>query len=434
MSSSRQILSLSTTDAGGGAEKMAVTLQQGFRDRGWDSRMLVGKKQSIDPDVAEMHASPWFDYDSVRKRREVRFQKLLLWRDKLLGREAFQFPFTRWLTSLAGQDQPRAILAHNLHGGYFDLRMLPGISQTHKVFCFLHDLWPLTGHCAFPFDCDRWETGCGKCPYLGSPPALLRDNTASNWKRKKSIYRDSKLHVIVPCQWLASKVEKSILGEHCAHVSVIPYGIDLDKFSPADTDSRRKLRQEYGFSDDELIAVFIANYPTRNPYKNFAALEGGMPLLERLMKKEMPDAKRLRILVLGEPEAGILHESDQLSLELLPYTSNAKVVSLLQLADFYLHPSHQEITPVAIYEAMACGLPVIASSVGGIPEMITEGEEGFLLERDNSESWSQTILEIIRSPENMKRMGLNSRSRMEALGGASRMLDQVEQGLMLNKW
>ncbi len=52
----------------------------------------------------------------------------------------------------------------------------------------LHDPWPLTGHCAYFLDCERWRTGCGSCPHLDTPPAMRRDNTHLNWTRKKRIY------------------------------------------------------------------------------------------------------------------------------------------------------------------------------------------------------------------------------------------------------
>ena len=50
-------------------------------------------------------------------------------------------------------------------------------------------MWALTGHCAHPFDCNKWQTGCGKCPYLRVYPALWYDITHSLWKIKKDIYK-----------------------------------------------------------------------------------------------------------------------------------------------------------------------------------------------------------------------------------------------------
>jgi len=101
------------------------------------------------------------------------------WLDLQLGKEDFSFPDTRHLFHKVG-DLPGIVHAHNLHGGYFDLRVLPWLSRQVPVILTLHDAWLLAGHCAHSFDCQRWKSGCGQCPNLSIPPVAKRDATASN--------------------------------------------------------------------------------------------------------------------------------------------------------------------------------------------------------------------------------------------------------------
>jgi hypothetical protein len=101
---------------------------------------------------------------------------------------------------------------YNLHGGYFDLRILPALSRRQPVILDLRDAWLLSGHCAHSLGCDRWRSGCGDCPDLGLYPSLPRDGTAFNWRRKQQIFSNSDVFVVTPSQWMLQKVRESMLA------------------------------------------------------------------------------------------------------------------------------------------------------------------------------------------------------------------------------
>src|SRR5262249_35811923 len=149
------------------------------------------------------------------------------------GIEDFRYPGSRRLLQLTPQ-QPDLVHGHNLHGGYFDLRILPELSAQVPVVLTLHDAWLLSGHCSHSFDCERWKTGCGRCPDLTIYPAIRRDATASNGRRKRTIYQRSRLHVAAPCQWLMDKVNESILALGAVETRIIPNGVDRTTFHPAE--------------------------------------------------------------------------------------------------------------------------------------------------------------------------------------------------------
>lgn len=423
-SAETSILSLSTSDLGGGAENVATSIHRGLAERGWISRMLVGEKNGTDPDVHAMHASPYFDYRTVARHPSVLLQKANLKRDSLLGRESFHYPYTRWLTTLSGLTNPKAILAHNLHGGYFDLRMLPGISSHRPFFWFLHDQWPMTGHCAFSRDCNRWITGCGNCPYLDSPPALSVDGTRKNWKRKNKIYYRSRLHIVVPCRWLERMVKKSVLNQAAIEVSVIPYGIDLENYAP--NQHSEQLRAQMGYARHEIIGVFVANKPVTNPYKDFALLQRGLPELEKRLSRSPLPTEHVRLVLVGEKKREEIWRSENITVETAPYSDAGQVSRFLQVADFYFHPAIQEVTPLAIQEAMATALPVVASDVGGVSEMFEDGKEGTLVTDPTPGAWAEALFSIIQNPIQRKDMGASARKRIENQGDKRAMLDRIE--------
>jgi hypothetical protein len=70
-------------------------------------------------------------------------------------------------------DPPDVIHAHNLRGGYFDLRALPELSRVAPLVLTMHDMWLITSHVAHSFECERWRTGCGECP-ISAPTSHSR--------------------------------------------------------------------------------------------------------------------------------------------------------------------------------------------------------------------------------------------------------------------
>ncbi len=114
-------------------------------------------------------------------------------------------------------------------------------------------MWSFTGHCAYSYDCDRWQTGCGKCPYPDSYPGISRDSTAWEWKLKNRTYQHSNLTIVAPSQWLAEQARKSMLGQFPIHC--IPYGIDTDAYQPLDSGQCRSV---LGIPLDKRVLLFGA--------------------------------------------------------------------------------------------------------------------------------------------------------------------------------
>ncbi len=269
---SRSILHVNAADIAGGAEKAALDLFQACRARGHGAWLAVGDKRGGDPDVLALNMNC-----GVRAARILRaiLNRVapLSWKDRGIGRllkylhwieqpksrlevklghEDFEFPRSGRLLQLPPA-RPDIIHCHNLHGGYFDLRALSRLSRQVPVVLTLHDAWLLGGHCAHSFGCERWKTGCGNCPDLGIYPALRRDGTAYNWRRKKYIYARSRLYVTTPSQWLMRKVEQSNLTAGIVKARVIANGVDLSVFRPG---NKRAARAFLGIPPDARVLLF----------------------------------------------------------------------------------------------------------------------------------------------------------------------------------
>jgi glycosyltransferase involved in cell wall biosynthesis len=248
-----------------------------------------------------------------------------------------------------------------MHGGYFDLRALPGLSQQVPTVLTLHDAWLLSGHCAHSFDCERWKTGCGSCPDLDIPPDIQRDATAYNWKNKREIYSKSRLYVATPCEWLMSKVRNSILAEGIVESRVIPYGIDSTAFCSS---PREAARAELGIPSTAKVILFVANGIQRNRWKDYTTLRKAIGLLSSRMQ-DTP------LLFIGLGEDAPPERFDAAELRFLPYQKDpATVRKYYRSADIYAHAAHADTFPNVVLEALACGAPVVATAIGGIPEQV----------------------------------------------------------------
>jgi glycosyltransferase involved in cell wall biosynthesis len=278
-----------------------------------------------------------------------------------VGIEDFGHPGTYGLLDLC-PGTPDVVHCHNLHGGYFDLRVIPRLSQRVPVLLTLHDAWLLSGHCAHSFECERWKFGCGRCPDLTIYPAISRDATAYNWRRKRDIFaRSSRLYLATPCRWLMAKVEQSVLYPAIKQARVIPYGIDLNQFRPA---PKQEMRRDLGLPRDAELLLFTANGIRRNIFKDYETLR---TVIARVA--EQRSRRRLLFIALGDN--GPPERIGQAEVRFVPYQKDPAIVArYYQAADIYLHTARADTFPNTILEALACGTPVMATAVGGIPEQV----------------------------------------------------------------
>lgn len=384
------ILQVNTQDLDGGAARVAWNLHKVYRQLGYSSWLTVGCRKSMDPDVfvipndyARSHWARLCLY--IQKRLQVfegeirglwRLNRMLHWiADPISnvvsesGQEDFNYPKTwRLLDSIPRY--PDIMHCHNLHGGYFDLRAISWLSQRVPTILTLHDAWLLSGHCAHSFECERWIFGCGHCPDLNIYPSVKRDATAYNWRRKRSIYARSKLYVATPCRWLMGKVEKSILAAAILKNRVIPYGVDLTVFHPGD---QKIARDKLGLSLNADILLFVSHGITQTPWRDYI-------MLEKIIQSLSYRAKRRPTIMICLGEERKDKKFGDVEIRFVPFVRDStRVASYYQAADVYIHPSKIDTFPNVILEALACGLPVVSTSVGGIPEQVDDGKTGFLV-------------------------------------------------------
>jgi len=343
------IVQISTYDNLGGAALVAFRLYNIYRGKGHHSIMFVGYKSSKDENVINIMNSR---DDAFREICQE--EGLLYWN--------FLSSFN--LANKAAFKDGHILHFHNVHGYYFSYHALPGLTRLKPTVWTLHDMQSITGHCAFSYDCGKWETGCGDCPLLDASPALEKDTTAMLWKDKKELYREAEVDIVVPSKWLYNIVKKSILSDKDVHL--IYNGIDTSLFKPK---PKSEMRRKFNIDSEKIVFITSIAGGMKNSQK------GASYLLEALKKMEFK--KDIVLICMGEKD-------ESYEIEGVTWMNTGHIFCEEKLAEWYcaadlfLYPSLADNCPLAVLEAMACGLPVVTFATGGIPELVKHMETGYV--------------------------------------------------------
>ena len=90
-------------------------------------------------------------------------------------------------------------------------------------------------------------------------------------------------------------------------------------------------------------------------------------------------------------------------------------------------PSVNEGTPVSAIESLAAGRPVVATRVGGVPDVVEDGEDGFLVDPGSTEQLADRLEQLARDPELRERMGKHGSSRMSGRYAVARLVDDMDR-------
>jgi glycosyltransferase involved in cell wall biosynthesis len=248
---------------------------------------------------------------------------------------------------------------------------------------------------------------------LAKPPLVasrrvdfhLKNNSMSRWK-----YRQ------VDCFICASEAIRQMLvadGVPAARAVTVHEGIDLERVDAAPA---AKLHEELWLPHH---APIVGNVAALVPHK------GQRHLIEAaaLVVRQVPDA---RFVIAGEGELRPALERQikehHLEKHVLLAGFRPDVLSLHKAFDIFVMSSVTEGLGTSLLDAMACAKPVVATAAGGIPEVVAEGETGFIVPPRDHQAMADAIVQLLKEPALQERLGTAGRARVRDRFSADRML------------
>jgi len=356
------LLLLNTFENKGGAAIATYRLHRGLRSIGINSHLLVQDKKTDDysvigPTTKWQKALSLFrtHFDGIatnlfRKRQKVIFSPA--WLPERLASK---------VTSL----KPDIVHLFWVNCGFLRIETLRKVKQ--PIVWTLHDMWPFTGGCHYDEGCGKFQQSCGNCPVLHSERE--RDLSRRIWSRKKKAWEGVPIVVVATSHWLADMARASSLFRD-QRIEVIPNGLDTEIYKPMD---KVTARAAYNLPQDKHLLLFSAFGATSDKRKGNQFL---VQALEKMSQLGWGTKTELVVIGASKPEnppdlgmkvhyMGLFH--DEIS-----------QVLLYSAADVVVAPSMQENLSNTVMESLACGTPVVAFNIGGMPDMIDHQANGYL--------------------------------------------------------
>lgn len=396
--SSYKVQHIAESDNGGGAPKAAHKLHTSLSALGVDSQMLVADKRTSDPTSSQLKLNLGF-FAKRRRRRLARRQKQNLKQYRMSRSEKLEI-FTHGM-GIFGWDLvsqlPKAD-AYFLHWSdrLIDYKSLfSQIPPDIPVLWRMPDMNAMTGGCHYAWDCKRYSQNCGRCPQLGS--TIDKDLSRKVFHHKQLAYEKRNPNLtcfVAPSRWLANQAQKSSLLRDF-EIAHIPTGVDSDTFKPTNKGSTLS---RHGLPTEVPLLLFVAQSVT-NYRKGFDLVISAL--------RGMSEPDKVALVALGDVASNLDLPSNCYAIGRVE--SSTELAALYSAADIFVHPAREDNLPNVVLEAMSCGTPCVSFDVGGLPELIQNGENGLLVERGNAKALLNGIEDLLTNSDLQKRMSKNCR-------------------------
>lgn len=294
-------------------------------------------------------------------------------KDKAGNYEIYSFPFTDYRVEQHPIIQQTDII--NLHwvAGFINY---PTFFQTNKPIVWtLHDMNPFMGGFHYSGDYER-----NKKAFENLEQQLI--------KTKQNAYKNANITVVTPSAWLGKLAKQSDLLQHY-DVRTIPNSVDTAIFKPHD---KILARNTFNLPADKQIILFVSD-SIHNYRKGFDLL------IEAFKHLNLSDEHLL--VTVGQTSNENTFSGNTIN---LGKVNDERLMSLLySAADVFVLPSREDNLPNVLLESTACGTPVIAFNIGGIPEVIQIGFNGILANEISVQSLQNAITQFVNKQYNFDR-------------------------------
>lgn len=400
MSEVLKVVHLSNTDIRGGASRAGYGIKYAINTVNPQTLFLTQRKFSNDKNVISLSDS-FFNKQLTNARMLLDLFPIRMFTYTNNGR----FSFANIGKDVSDIDEIKnadVLHLHWINEGFLSFKSLRMLGKLNKPIVWtFHDMWAFTGGCHYSSGCRRFEDKCGICPYLKNPGE--NDFSRKIWLKKTQLYNNLNLNIVTPSRWLKETAIKSSLLKH-KFIEVIPYAIDTELYKPL---NKRECRKAFDLPEDKILMLF-GTMSTGEVRKGYHILKSALTKLST----DHPELKdHIEIVVVGAADGNSATD--------LPFKTHftgrlyneEKLVKSYNAADFFVAPSIEDNYPNTVMESLACGIPVLAFNIGGMPDMIINEQNGKLIDEVSADKLTGGLKWMIDNSQN-ESLSINARNKI----------------------
>lgn len=386
-----KVLLVSHSDGGGGAGRAAHRLLHALRSTDVDAVLAADSRLTGDPHVLPLG-------NSVTQRARLGVEQLA---DKIIRPRDPR----NYSAAAAGALTPALIRRTsasvvNLHWTAFGAASIAQMGRINAPSVWtLHDMWVLGG---------------GE-HYYGRG---MEDVNGTWVLRRKQRHWVSPRILVSPSRWLKDQAAESPVV-HDWPIYVVPNPIDLDVFKPQDS---TVAKASLGLDPATPTILFALTNDLSDPRKGADLLTGA---LQRLSAEWGETSSALQVAILGHAHAPDHWPTLPFPTQWLGRTfDDVQVATAYAAADVVAVPSRMDNLPQVATEAAACGTPVVAFDVGGLPDIVEHRRTGYLARPEDTEDFAQGLHWVVTNPQVSLELGREARRKAEREWSFSSVSDQ----------
>jgi len=323
---------------------------------------------------------------------------------QLISRNPYEFlsifSSSSGLLKILNDEKPDLVHIHNWFN-LISLKDLKKIGEKFPIVFTMHDSRIATGGCHIPYECKNYKNNCNSCPAV-----KFKKNLISEAKDRTNISITSigNYSILAPTNWMLSQAVESGVTRNSKRCLVIP-NICPEEFElPTPRDVSKPIR-----------LLFVA--------ANLNSQTKGLGALREALKLVLESGVRIELHLIGDSET-YQGETQNPEMEIITHglMSNRDIKRIMEVSDLLIVPSTSENFPNVVLEAMSVGLVVLAASVGGIPEMITHRQNGYLYIGD-SQLLAASLLSAINDSDHWPEIRRQAQLRMKEKYNNARTLE-----------
>lgn len=299
---------------------------------------------------------------------------------------------------------------HNIHGYYIQYENLFKLLKKHnkKIVWTLHDMWPITGRCAYSFGCDKWKKCCGNCRSLSLYPKTFYDRSKKEIIKKRkiisSIHKEN-LIIVTPSIWLGDLCKETYLNQF--KIISIPNGIEHEELVADYNDIRKKFN-----IDPTKKVILFAAADTKDIRKGI-----------HYILDIIPKCQDFLFISFGEKISSI----EYCNFIQLGYIKDRQTINeIYYMSDLFIIPSLDDNFPTTVLESFANGTPVIGFNQGGIPEQLADNA-GIIVQENSSEELLKEINLLFSDPQRLKMLSENCKKKFHDSYTLSKFIKSYEK-------